>query len=294
MDGLKDMYALITPAYNEEKYITNTIESVLAQTLLPVKWVIVSDGSTDHTDEIITQYAENHDFIHYLRLEKNKSAGNFAAKVFAFNAGYELMTGIPYAFIGNMDGDVSFDAHYFERILQEFHHNPGLGIAGGRIFEETDGRLQTLSFDDMHYVSGRIQLFRRECYEVIGGYRPVPAGGEDTIAVVMARMHGWECTIYPHLQIVHHKKSTSARGFLRESFRDGAKDYSLGSHPAFQVLKSVNRIRQKPYLLASLVRMLGFLWQYLSKQERLVSKEFVKVFRLEQGKKVKSMLHGIM
>ena len=285
-----NVYVVITPAYNEGKYISKTIESVLAQTILPAKWVIISDGSTDNTDDIVKLYADKNQLIQFVRLEKSENKGNFASKVFAFNRGYQILKEISYSYICNMDADVSFDAHYFEDIMQEFRRNPRLGIAGGRIFEETGSGIRTLSFEDLRYVSGRIQLFRRECYDDIGGYRSVAQGGEDTIAAVMARMHGWQCTIYPHLKILHHKTGASARGFLKESFRDGAKDYHLGSHPVFQCFKSLNRIRQRPYFFGAVVRLSGFLWQYLSRQERPVNAEFVKFFRSEQREKMKLLL----
>ncbi|HJV66426.1 MAG TPA: glycosyltransferase family A protein [Geomonas sp.] len=282
------MYALITPAYNEGKYLEQTIRSVLAQTVLPLRWVIVSDGSTDDTDQIASRYASEHDFIVYLRLERDKSGGNFASKVFAFNSGRDLLEGLPYSFIGNVDADVTVEPRYFECILEEFRRNPVLGVASGQIYEMTNGRLHPLGFDDSHYISGRAQLFRRQCFEAIGGYLPVSTGGEDTIATVMARMRGWECRTCQGLMVLHHKKSARARGFWKESFRDGAKDYGLGSHPVFQLAKSLNRLRQRPYVVAALVRGTGYLWQYCKPVRRIVDEDFIRFFRSEQWDKLKS------
>ncbi|MBJ6725360.1 glycosyltransferase family 2 protein [Geomesophilobacter sediminis] len=287
------MYALITPAYNEERYLEKTVASVLAQTILPLRWVIVSDGSTDRTDAIAQSCAREHPFIRFLRRPKGGGGGDFAAKVRAFGAGYDLLRGVPYQFLGNLDADVSFEPEYFESILEEYRRSPGLGIASGRIWEEQDGELRPLPFDDTRYVSGRVQLFRRECFEAIGGYRPAPLGGEDTIAAVMARMLGWECATFDHLAVLHHKKGSVARGALKESFRDGAKDYGLGSHPLFQLLKGVRRITQKPYLVASGVRTAGFFWQYCLKPPRPVDDDFVTFFRSEQWEKVRSRLPAL-
>lgn len=172
-----DMYVLITPALNEEKHIDKTIKAVLGQTILPAKWVIISDGSTDRTDEIVEHYSNKHEFIYYLRLDRDKASTDFASKVNAFNKGYEKLKGIDYLYVGNVDADVSFDSGFFEDMLKEFKNNAKLGIAGGFIFEEDKGQLKSVHGNDIRLVSGQVQLFRRECYESIGGYQPITVGG---------------------------------------------------------------------------------------------------------------------
>src|SRR5512143_1897618 len=179
----ENTYALITPAYNEDKHIIHTINSVLSQTVMPIKWVIINDGSTDRTDEIITENVRGHDFIHYLRLDKDKSSRNFASKVHAFNYGYKLLKEIPYSFVGNLDADVSFEPHFYEYLLNKFKTNPRIGIVGGYIYEKNNGTFQCLGTNSPSYVSGATQLFRRECFDAIGGYLTFAAGGEDSCAV---------------------------------------------------------------------------------------------------------------
>ena len=123
-------YVLVTPARNEETFIATTIEAVLAQTVLPVRWIIVSDGSTDRTDEIVAGYAKQHSFIRLLR----RSAGetrSFSSKVNAFKMSDRELEGVQYEFVGNLDADVSFPRDYYENVLQRLQTSPKLGIAGG-------------------------------------------------------------------------------------------------------------------------------------------------------------------
>lgn len=284
------MYGLITPAYNEEKYIDKTINAVLHQTVKPVRWVIISDGSTDGTDEIIKRYSDRSDLIHYLRLDRVNASTNFASKVHAFNKGYEKLLEIDCLYVGNVDADVSFAPDFFEIMLRKFENNARLGIAGGFIFEEKHGQMKSVPGNDLRLVSGQVQLFRKECYESIGGYLPISVGGEDTVANIMARMNGWDVCAFQDLKIFHGKIGSSARGGVKESFRDGAKDYAIGSHPFFQIAKSLYRIRQKPYFVAALIRTIGYFSQYCTRKQRLVDDEIVKYIRKEQFRRMISLL----
>ena len=182
-------YVLITPARNEELSIERTIQSVIAQTVLPKKWVIVSDGSTDKTDEIIKKYLQKNLWIEFIRMPEHRDR-HFAAKVQCFEAGYERMKGVDFGIIGNLDADISFDEGYFEFLLSKFAEDPKLGVAGTPFVE--DGKHYDYSFTNIEHVSGACQLFRRECFEEIGGYIPIKGGGIDWVAVTTARMKGWK------------------------------------------------------------------------------------------------------
>jgi glycosyltransferase involved in cell wall biosynthesis len=280
-------YVLITAARNEEKYIEATIESVLSQTILPKRWVIVSDGSTDRTDEIVLRYSAQHDFIKFIRREAKDEGVNFSSKVYAIYEGYDQSKKIEYDFIGILDGDISFTPFYYEHILTKFKENENLGIAGGLVFDKHNDRCIRRSPTDIEYVSGCIQLFRRKCYEDIGGLIPLKEGGEDTVAVIMARMKGWKVEAFDELIVFHHKQSTAIRGVLKESFRLGKLFYSLGSHPLFEIIKSIRSFGYNPFFLYALTRMGGYMWPYFQRQKRPVSDEFVKYLRKEQLSRLK-------
>src|SRR5258705_13342035 len=159
MGNCSTPYVLITPARNEETFIETTIQSVIKQTVLPVKWVIVNDGSTDATSNIVRPYLADHRWIELVDLPVRRER-NFAAKVYAFNAGQERVNDLKYEIIGNLDADVSLDKDHFEFLLGEFEKDPGLGVAG-TIFEEHGYSSATDSFEGRSHVSGQCQIFRR-------------------------------------------------------------------------------------------------------------------------------------
>jgi len=286
----KNNYVLITAARNEEKYIENTIKTIIAQTVLPVKWIIVSDGSTDRTDEIVMRYVAQYNFITLVIKTANINGQvDFSSKVHAIKMGYEKLRDIDYSFIGILDGDVTFDPCYYDNIINKFSKNTKLGIAGGIILDQYDDHCIRRSPANLNYVSGCIQLFRRKCYEDIGGISPIKEGGEDTIAVIKAQMKGWNVETFEEFKVFHHKHSEAARGVLSEIFREGRMFYALGSHPLFEIIKSIKRIIERPYFLYAFVRMIGYLWPYCKRQKRSVSGEFIRFLRKEQFDQLKAV-----
>jgi 2-polyprenyl-3-methyl-5-hydroxy-6-metoxy-1,4-benzoquinol methylase len=287
MNKLK--YVLITPARNEDAFIERTIQSVINQALLPEKWIIVCDSCTDRTDEIVRQYSEEHHFIQHLSLSGDVNR-NFGAQVRAINSGYEQLKDTDYDYIGNLDADVTFDSDYYERILNEFQLNQKLGLAGGFIYERYNGKFENRPFNTITSVPHAIQLFRRQCYESIGGYIPLKYGGPDWCAEVMARMKGWQVESFPDVQVYHHRHTGSAGGKLHGMFSEGLRAFSVGSHPIFELFKCLHRIKNKPYLIYSFLRMTGYICGYFIKEKRIVSDEFVTYLRNEQKQKLLSRL----
>lgn len=275
-------YVLITAARNEEKYIENTIQSVNKQTIIPLKWVIVSDRSVDRTDEIVQKYAKEHKYIELLRLHGDGER-SFGAQVRAINAGYQILENIPYDYICNVDADVTFQENYFEMILGRFKKDERLGIAGGYIYEEAGG-VFTPHFSNRSYlVANAAQMFRRSCFENMGGYIQLKYGSHDTWVNVMAWKLGWKVENIPEIQVFHHRPtSSSLGGFYKSKWNDGLMDYTIGNHPVYQVGKCILRFREKPYVIASAVRMAAYIWAYLKREERGVSKDFVKYYRRMQ------------
>jgi biofilm PGA synthesis N-glycosyltransferase PgaC len=274
-------YVLVTAAYNEEAYIENTIRSVVAQTVLPMRWAIVSDGSTDRTDEIVLSYAARHPFIHLVRVQE-EHARNFAAQVHAINLGCKSLQPLNYRLIANLDSDVSFEPTYYSRLIEKFDEDSNLGLAGGFICEERDGKFVGRPGNRDYSVAHAVQMFRRECFESIGGYRALPYGGPDWYAQVVARMQGWGVKAFDDLPVSHHRPTGGAERRYRNIIREGRMDYSVGSYPPFEILKLVRRFPIKPYVLGSCVRMYGFLLGYWHREQRPVSPEFIQFLRREQ------------
>jgi glycosyltransferase involved in cell wall biosynthesis len=280
-------YALITPARNEAAFIEQTIRSVIAQTALPRRWIIVSDGSTDDTDEIVQRYAREHDWIELLRMPERRDR-QFAAKAHAFNTGYVLLAGVAYDIIGNLDADITCEPDYFSFLLSRFQLCPELGVAGTP-FVEDHGRLNHHSyahqFANSTHVSGACQMFRKECFEQVGGYVPVKVGAVDWIAVTTARMKGWQTRTFTEKVCFHHRKlgvGSGSHGKLRMRFHYGRKAYYVGGHPLWECLRALFQVREKPFVLGGLWFIAGYVWAALHRSERTVSNELMCFHRAEQ------------
>jgi len=288
MDTIKQIkYLLITPARNEEAYIEKTIRSVVSQTILPQKWVIVSDGSRDGTDDIVKKYTNQYAWIELVRMPEHRDR-QFAAKVQCFNAGYTRIRDMHYDIIGNLDADITFEKDYFSFLLGKFVENPDLGVAGTPFIEGNSH--YDYRFTNIEHVSGTCQLFRRECFEEIGGYVPIKGGGIDWTAVTTARMKGWQTKTFIEKTCFHHRKmGTGNANHLMIWFRHGRKDYFLGGHPLWQIFRSLYQMTKKPYFIRGSLLLLGYVWSFLSRVERPVSGELMRFHRGEQMQRLKNM-----
>jgi len=273
-------YVAVTPARNEASFIELTIKSMVAQTVRPLKWVIVSDGSTDGTDDIVRKYMVTHDWIELARMPEHRDR-QFAAKVSAFNAGYDRVRHIPYRAIAALDADISFDRDYFSFLLAKLNQDPQLGLVGTP-FAQT-GVTYDYRFASLEHVSGACQLFRRECFDAIGGYTPVKGGGIDWIAVTTARMKGWKTRTFTE-QVCHHHRpmGTASAGKLKAHFLLGRQDYYLGGHPLWQVFRGCYQMQRRPFLIGGLLLIAGYSWGWLSRVQRPVSRELIHFHRKEQ------------
>jgi biofilm PGA synthesis N-glycosyltransferase PgaC len=278
----KNDYVLVTPARNEEALIHLTIESVLAQSHLPRRWVIVSDASTDRTDEIVANVAKRHSFIVLLRTNRCSTERSFSAKVNAFRLSEAHLADIQSACVGNLDADVSFQSDYFEQLLARFEQSQQLGIAGGTIYELIDGRFEEQRLSQGS-VAGAVQLFRRACYNQIGGYVPLRYGGIDSAAEIMARMYGWTVRCFRDLPVYHHRRvSSGTGGTVRTKFRHGIRHYCLGYHPLFELVRCCYRAADRPYVVGSALMACGYAWAYLTRLERDLPCDVVRYLRSEQ------------
>ena len=285
-------YVLITPAHNEERFITKTLESMVAQTLLPERWVIVNDGSTDNTANIAANYAQRFPWIQLIhrspRLDRN-----FGAKVRAFNAGLAQVESLRFDVIGNLDADISFDPEYLDFLVRKFSEDPKLGVTGTPFIE--DGGYDTArdSFEGENHVAGGCQLFRRRCFEEVGGYSPNPAGGIDWIAVTTARMKGWKTRSFPEKRFHHYRSlGTAGKSNWAASFSYGEKDYYLGGSPLWQLCRVVYRATKRP--LDGLALLSGYCWGAIRRIERPVSSELMRFHRHEQTNKLRAICRGLL
>jgi len=287
------LYVVVTPARNEEAFIEKTIESIIRQTARPLKWVIVNDGSTDATGSIAEKYAARHDWIEVVTLPTHRDR-SFAGKVHAFNAGFDRVKHLNYEVIANLDSDISFDADYFEFLLSKFRENPKLGVAG-TIFESEGYSSAMDSFEGQNHVAGGCQLFRKGCFEEIGGYVPNKGGGIDWIAVTTARMMGWKTRSYREKSFYHYRHlGTAERSFFAAAFAYGHKDYCMGAHPVWQLFRVTYRMTKRPYFVEGFALGLGYTWAMVRRAKHPISKELIAFYRGEQMQKLSTILKSVL
>ncbi len=228
-------------------------------------------------------------FISLLSL-KEPHTRDFGAQVLAIRAGCAEVAKATYSYIGNLDADVSFGPMYFAELLDRFASDPQLGLAGGFIYEKNRRDFRSRKGNRVHSVPHAVQLFRRECFEAIGGYVPLRYGGPDWHAELLSRMNGWHVRSFPELHVCHHRRTGSAEGWFRGAVRQGHMDYSFGSLPLFEVLKCVARFSRWPVCIAPLIRLLAFAWSCSSFEPRQVSQKTVEFLRKEQKLRLRSLL----
>jgi poly-beta-1,6-N-acetyl-D-glucosamine synthase len=285
-------YLLVTSARNEAKFIEGTIRSVVSQTLVPERWVIVDDGSTDDTALIVEKYLKKYPWIELLR-RPNRTERSFTGKALAVNSALEHVASLRFDVVGNLDADVSFGPDYMAFLIGKFAMDPELGVAGTP-FTEIGYDSSKDSFEGGNYVAGPCQLFRWSCFRDIGGYVQSHCGGVDWIAVMQARMRGWKVRAFPEMRFHHHRPmGTAEKGKLAALFAYGRKDYYLGGSPIWQLFRVAYRMKKKPYLIGGLTLLAGYSWAAVRRTKRPVSPELVRFHRHDQMQKLGAILRSL-
>lgn len=284
-------YVIITAARDEAEFIELTLKSVVAQTVLPVRWVIVSDGSTDGTDEIVKRYAADHPWIELMRMPECRER-NFTGKACAVNAAYASVRNLEFQVIANLDGDISVCRDHLAYLLSKLAQDPALGVVGAP-FQEASGETYDYRIVSIEHVSGACQVFRRQCFEEINGYMPIAGGGVDHAAIITARMKGWKTRTFTGVMCLHHRKmGTAEHGPWAAWFRTGIKDYRLGGHPLWELSRAIYRITQKPVIVGGLMLAAGYFWAMVRRVERPLSRELQAFHRQDQMRRLKHLLTG--
>jgi len=262
MSSLDTKYVVITPVRDEEAHLRNTLECMLRQTILPVEWIIVNDGSTDKTGNIIDEYARRYPWIRGVHRGNRGFRKPGGGVVEAFNEGYQNLQTKDWDFVVKFDGDLSFEPEYFECCFRNFSNNPKLGVGGGTICYVVDG-IKEFEEAPAFHVRGATKIYRRSCWDAIGGFWPAP--GWDTMDEVKANSLGWNTRSFKDLHLVHHRPTGEADGFWSGLVKYGRANYICGYHPLFMLGKFVRRLAVKPPILGSLALMYGYVTGYLKR-----------------------------
>lgn len=272
-------YVVITPVRDEESYLRFTIEAMLQQTVLPQEWVIVDDGSKDHTGEIIDDYAGRYGWIRAVHRKDRGFRKPGGGVVDAFNDGYRALGSNDWDFIAKFDGDLTFESNYFEKCFEEFERDPRLGVGGGVIYCVLNG-VKRFEETPIFHVRGATKIYRKECWDAIGGFWPVP--GWDTMDEVKANSLGWTSRSFSHLHLLHHRGTGLADGVWRTMVKYGRANYICGYHPLFMVSKCIARLVRRPYVLGSVGLMYGFVSSQVMNVPRIDDPAAIAFLRRQQ------------
>jgi biofilm PGA synthesis N-glycosyltransferase PgaC len=285
-------YAVISPVRNEAQFIEQTIQAMISQTVKPSEWIIVNDGSTDETAEIVSRYAELCPWLKLVHREKREDKGDRQrgkGVIDTFYFGYERLTSQDYEFIIKLDGDVSFEPIYFEFLLRKFASNPKLGIAGGGLYERVDGKNWALRSSTDH-VGGPAKMYRRVCFEAIGGL--VPALGWDGLDEWKALALGWEVKSFEELKVLHCRVIGSATGALKSKIEVGYGAHYMGYHPLYLIARGIRHTVTWPHLVGGIAMIMAYFVAWLQGRERLPDPPVIRYIHRTQLRQLAGLLIG--
>jgi poly-beta-1,6-N-acetyl-D-glucosamine synthase len=285
-------YVIVTPAHNEESYIRYTLDSVVAQSFLPAQWVIIDDGSTDDTWNIIQSYAEKYPWIQPIKKvpDSNKREGG-AKVVKAFWFGYDSLNEADYAFLVKLDADLTLPPNYFEEVGRTFELDSTVGMCGGYCAFFSNGAWKKEQSASYH-LRGPIKAYRQQCFEDIGGLKPLQ--NWDFLDEMKAMSLGWEVKILP-LEVHHHRRtSTLINRGLGFSFKKGGVYYKDGYDFLLLLLRSVPfGLITKPYILSSFSLLAGFIMSSIKRPEKDVDADLERFIRRYQYGRIKNAFKNI-
>lgn len=272
-------YVVVTPVRDEQQYLPLTIASMAAQTITPQEWVIVDDGSKDSTGAIADAAAQKYPWIRVVH-RKDRGFRKWGAGIIeAFYDGFHALSCTDWDFMCKLDGDLSFGADYFENAFRKFEQDPKIGIGGGVLYHDENGR-RVLEDHPKFHVRGGVKIFRRALWDVLGGLWVGP--GSDTVDEVKANMLGWKSRSFFDLHLTHHRFTGATYGRWGGVVKDGRIDYVVGYHPLFVLAKCVRRLKSRPYVVASCAMLYGYLSGYFKKLDRVNDPNFVRYLRTQQ------------
>lgn len=273
-------YVVITPCRNEEEYLPITIETMVKQTVLPTLWLIVDDGSTDSTPQIVEEAARDHPWIRLYRRQDRGERAVGGGVVRAFNDGLAQIDLDEYDYVCKMDADLGLPEVYFQRLIERMEADPLLGNFSGKTYINPSGdRWVSERMGDENAI-GPTKFYRRECFQEIGGF--VPAASWDGIDGHYCRMRGWIAmsTDDPELVVRHFRpQGSSQRGIWTGRKRWGRGKYFMGSSLPYVLAVSVYRSLEYPFFIGGLGIFTGYLQAQLTRKPRYADSVYLRFFR---------------
>ncbi|MFZ5451355.1 MAG: glycosyltransferase family 2 protein [Thermodesulfobacteriota bacterium] len=274
---------IISPCRDEEKYIELVFTSVVNQTRLPDRWIIVNDGSTDATPKILARLTRDYPWIEVVNRQPQGPRQLGPGVVAAFNAGLAHLGDDPYDVIAKLDCDLEFGPDCFAKIMAIFD-DPQVGIASATIYIRMDDKIVPVRHAEYH-IPGAAKFYRRACFQQIGGLQPL--SGWDILDETDARRLGWRTYSDPHLAIISPRPEGAAQGgfwsILKGRIHWGRCAYAIGSHPLFALARGFFRMSERPWILGGIMFLWGFFsGKFQSGLQRTTNLDVVKYLRQEQ------------
>jgi poly-beta-1,6-N-acetyl-D-glucosamine synthase len=274
---MRTQYLAVTPVYNEERFIGDLLRSVVGQSCLPRRWLLIDDGSSDSTAALIDSAARDHPWIRPIHLPIHKHRRPGGEAFIMEQLGLEGWA--DYDFIFRLDADITIHADHVQNLLSEFERDGQLGIASGALYEphgEAWRVLQQPSFQP----TGACRLYSRQCFEAIGG---LESGlGWDTIDVTKALMLGFHTRNFPDLAVFHHRPMQSASGLRRGRINMGEAAYNAGYSPLFMIARALRHAFSSPWPSGGALMMFAYTRSWLRRKRIVADREVVKFVRRQQ------------
>jgi glycosyltransferase involved in cell wall biosynthesis len=263
------------------------------QTLLPMRWIVVNDGSTDGTAAVLDAFAADHDWMTVVHRSDRGHRANGSGVMEAFHSGLEALEGVSWDYLVKLDADLSFRSDYFERCLDRFEAEPALGIGGGTVCVSVGGvERPEVTGDPPFHVRGATKIYREACWRRIAPL--IRAPGWDTVDEVRANLFGWHSRTFAELCVTQHKPTGGADGLWRNALKNGKANYMTGYHPAFMFAKCIKRLRWQSRGLECIGLLAGYLSGYVRQVPMLADRQTVRYLRGQQLRRLllRSSIYG--
>jgi poly-beta-1,6-N-acetyl-D-glucosamine synthase len=284
-------YVIISPVRNEEEFVESTLRSVINQTHSPQEWIIVNDGSTDNTEQIIKAYLPDYPWIKLISLKDRGYYLPGAGVVRVIQEGYSRISSDDWEYLVKLDCDIVVEPSYFEKIFNRFSENPRLGIASGAIYLK-DGATEMKENSQPDHPWGASKVYRRSCFQDIGGWKAIP--GWDLADMLAAQMKGWETRCFDEFKILHFRGTGLRRtGLTKGRFLLGRFHFRYGYGPFYTILKSIYWLKEKPFIIGGLSIFAGYIYAAIRFEPKLFEKDMRKFLRKKQRVYLKQKISGL-
>jgi biofilm PGA synthesis N-glycosyltransferase PgaC len=272
-------YCIITPVRNEADYLPKTIESVVRQSITPVEWIIVNDGSRDETESIALEASRSYPWVKVVSKPDRGCRRAGIGVMEAFYTGFNRVKRRDVSYFVKLDGDLQFQEDYFERCFEQFEAEPKLGIGGGAVYSIVKGVLVREPHPEFH-VRGATKIYRLACWEAIGGL--LQNTGWDTLDEVKANMLGWSTRTFSKLHIFQLRATGASVGVWADMTKNGRANYIVGYHPLFMLAKSCGRLFRKPYGISGFALFWGYAEAMFRGEKRIEDMRVIRYLRRQQ------------